>query len=473
MKTTSYLRPLGVYGYDAVEPVILAALLTADPLLLIGLHGTGKTFLLNSLSEALGLEHRHYNASLIAFDDLVGFPFPDQDGTSIRYLPTPATVWSAESILIDEINRCRPEHQNRLFSLIQERRVQGLSLERLRYRWAAMNPPGLEHGYHGTEPLDPALADRFAFIVQVADWPELNEHDQRSIADPRGDGLVSTDGGRLRSHLAAAQERFTAALAEPPSLALDYACAAATALQDAGLRLSPRRVRQLARNLIAITLVSARPTEALYRLALENSVPQVASGETPPHESIAAAHRLAWDAVALTGRERWLHEFAQTRDLAEKVRRLLRDCPDPDTGNVAVAQFLASEAPARRLALVLALTPRLLAISTAPVGADGLQDLSAALAKILHQNGVVGFAGKPPSADSPHYPGNLRSTWVGTLQGYDQVTTMLDRLPVPQRATAAQYIDAVIQEVQHVPPDATELVHECLRLISLVETEHR
>ena len=53
------------------RPVILAALTSGDPILLIGRSGTGKTFLLNSISEALGLEHRHYNASLISFDDLV------------------------------------------------------------------------------------------------------------------------------------------------------------------------------------------------------------------------------------------------------------------------------------------------------------------------------------------------------------------------------------------------------------------
>ena len=135
-----WLRTLGVYGYDAVEDVVLASLVTGDPLLLIGKAGTGKTFLLNSLSEALGLEHRHYNASLIAFDDLVGFPFPSNDGTQIRYIETPATIWQAESVLIDELSRCKPEHQNRLFSLVHERRIQGLDLPRLRYRWSAMNP---------------------------------------------------------------------------------------------------------------------------------------------------------------------------------------------------------------------------------------------------------------------------------------------------------------------------------------------
>jgi len=70
------LRTLGIYGFDDLEPVIWAALTSGDPLLLIGNAGTGKTYLLNSLAEALALEHRHYNASLISFDDLVGTTGP-------------------------------------------------------------------------------------------------------------------------------------------------------------------------------------------------------------------------------------------------------------------------------------------------------------------------------------------------------------------------------------------------------------
>ena len=119
------LPSIGVFGFDRLEPVILAALVTEDPLLLIGRSGTGKTFLLNSLSEVLGVEHRHYNASLISFDDLVGFPYPEQESGTVRFLETPATVWQAESVLIDEISRCKPEHQNRLLALVHERRVRG------------------------------------------------------------------------------------------------------------------------------------------------------------------------------------------------------------------------------------------------------------------------------------------------------------------------------------------------------------
>ena len=112
------LRKLGVYGFDHLELVILASLVSEDPLLLIGKAGTGKTYLLNSISESLNLEHRHYNASFLSFDDLVGFPYPDSDGKEITFLKTPATIWNAESVLIDELSRCKPEVQNKFFSII-------------------------------------------------------------------------------------------------------------------------------------------------------------------------------------------------------------------------------------------------------------------------------------------------------------------------------------------------------------------
>jgi len=182
------LETLGFYGYRSIEPVILASLVTRDPLLLVGRAGTGKTFLLNRLSQALGLEHRHYNASLVSFDDLVGFPFPNEEKSEIEYLQTPATVWNAESILVDEINRCRPEHQNRLFSLIHERRLQGIQIETLVHRWAAMNPCNDDSdatnsvNYAGALPLDQALADRFNWVVDVPDWDQLSEREQAAVA---------------------------------------------------------------------------------------------------------------------------------------------------------------------------------------------------------------------------------------------------------------------------------------------------
>src|SRR6476646_7601948 len=216
VQSRGHLAALGAYGFEAQEPLILAALATGDPILLIGRSGTGKTFLLNSISEVLGLEHRHYNASLISFDDLVGFPYPDEAKASVRFLETPATVWGAESVLIDEISRCKPEHQNRLFSLVHERKIQGLPLTRLRYRWAAMNACTTDQSsgeeYLGAEPLDAALADRFAVILDVGEWEALTDADRRRVANPAGEGKAADDGGGLRTELAQWQAAFAAQL---------------------------------------------------------------------------------------------------------------------------------------------------------------------------------------------------------------------------------------------------------------------
>ncbi len=183
-------RPLGLEGWTALEPVLLAALASEEPLLLIGPHGSAKSFLLERLAQALDLEYRFYNASLINYDDLVGIPIPSEDRKSLHYIGTPSAVWDAEVVFIDEINRTRPELQNKLFPIIHERRVQGVRLEKLRYRWSAMNPPPTAEGaddeidtYLGAEPLDPALADRFSLIIEVPGWTDLTEEERRRLED--------------------------------------------------------------------------------------------------------------------------------------------------------------------------------------------------------------------------------------------------------------------------------------------------
>src|ERR1700692_5073032 len=86
-------RPLGLLGWETLEPVLMGALTTGDPLLLIGKHGTGKSFLLERLAQALGLVYRFYNASLINYDDLVGIPGPDETRSSLPYSAQTTRIW--------------------------------------------------------------------------------------------------------------------------------------------------------------------------------------------------------------------------------------------------------------------------------------------------------------------------------------------------------------------------------------------
>ena len=107
-------RPLGLEGWSAIEPALLASLASEEPLLLLGPHGTAKSFLLERLARALGLEYRFYNASLINYDDLVGIPVPDKNRKNLEYLSTPSAIWPAEVVFFDEINRTRPDAVNLL-----------------------------------------------------------------------------------------------------------------------------------------------------------------------------------------------------------------------------------------------------------------------------------------------------------------------------------------------------------------------
>lgn len=303
----SPLRALGIVGYDQVEPVVLAALATETPLLLIGPHGTAKSLLLARLAQALGLAWRHYNASLVNYDDLIGYPVPGADG-SLQFVQTPASIWDAEVVFVDELSRARPDMLNRLFPIIHERVVQGMPLPRLRHRWAAMNPPASDRddtdGYLGSEPLDPALADRFGFVLNVPAWGGLSSADQDAV-------ITSADTPPTPEARAAVIVAIDAIRREIP-IVLEYAGPAITeAVREIvrhagtlGLALSGRRAAMLYRNIAAVHaarlvhLPSADLVDSSW-IAISNSIPQRAQGTSFDATRLLAAHGSVWKTVRL------------------------------------------------------------------------------------------------------------------------------------------------------------------------------
>ena len=268
-------EPLGLYGWTKAEPVILAALLSEEPLLLVGPHGCAKSFVLERLAESLGMAFRLYNASLINYDDLVGVPLPDASRTKLEYLASPESIWDAQVVFIDEISRTRPELQNKLFPIIYDRRVQGRPLKRLVYRWAAMNPPPTEEElesddalYLGSEPLDAALADRFPFIVPVPDWDALSEDDRRRV-------LTDQFAGRhefpvdISALVAEAKARYAAIVPELSRSLAPFVSILADKLRFARFDVSTRRATMMLRAIIAVH--AAR--EVLARHAGEGEAP--------------------------------------------------------------------------------------------------------------------------------------------------------------------------------------------------------
>ena len=321
---------------------------------------------LTRLAEAMGLSHRHYNASILNFDDLIGFPVP-QDGRLI-YLQTPATIWDAESVLVDEISRCRPELQNKLFPIVHERIVQGIPLTRLRHRWAAMNPPPAADGrqsgpeYAGAEPLDVALADRFAFIVPVPSLDDLGPVDQLSLLTGQ------PCGGDAGSRLLALVEDVRAVLpglsAELLSTAAKYVQAAAGKLTAAEHPLSARRAVQLRRNILstsAVLEVLERERPSGSRTSLEDTFRDAGYGTTPSDTFVpdpeALDVRLDLCLGPLDDEERAVREVSDDQAIAvghavEGARAGYRPLEQALANDLAAAlQLLRRDQPSLRLGL--------------------------------------------------------------------------------------------------------------------------
>ena len=297
--------------------VILAAVISGDPLLLIGRHGTAKSFLLQRICEALGLDWRHYNASLLNYDDLVGYPLPDDNG-ELQFIETPASIWGTDAVFLDEISRCRIDLQNKLFPIIHERKVQGIELTNLVHRWAAMNPPpdpdsddlgsiSMGSGYDGSQPLDMALADRFAFVVTVPDWSEFSANQRERLLIESQRPVPADVSARLRSVVDAGQSMLPGILetcGQQLAAYVESVCQLLARTKSGGFELSGRRGVMLLRNIAAVhaahCLCEVKPMlsdSAL--LALLHSIPDPARGKSLSRVAIRAAHKSAWDLATL------------------------------------------------------------------------------------------------------------------------------------------------------------------------------
>ena len=301
----SILNEIGIVGCESIEPLIIAALVTEDPLLLIGPHGTGKSFLLNQISKTLGIEWRHYNASILNFDDLIGFPVPDQDG-SLKYIKTENSIWGAHSVFFDEISRCRPDIQNKMFPIVHERRVQGIELKDLRYRWAAMNPPmtdDTEDDYLGSEPLDLAFADRFAFVIEMPSWGGFSD-DQKMSVIQMDSNSIQQSSDTLATIIEATRELIGGYQESHGDRIGEYVLRTSNLLQEAGITLSPRRTNMLFRSIIAVYATSLPlnldiELNDLTYLVLKNSIPTRCTGVQVKDLTLYTAHSTAWKLINL------------------------------------------------------------------------------------------------------------------------------------------------------------------------------
>lgn len=414
-KPKELLNELGIFGFNHLEPVILASLITEDPLLLIGRSGTGKTLLLNKLAEILDLNHKHYNASYVSFDDLIGYPVPDEKKEGIHFLHTPVTIWGAQSVLIDEISRCKPEVQNKFFSIIQEKRIQGIALKDLCYRWAAMNPVGSLHvsdedNYEGSMALDAALADRFAFIVEVPDWGHLTQENQEAILISGGKTILDPERKMgFQENLLKMKKLFNEKMVEAPREILQYCRIVTTLLNQEHIRISPRRAAMMVRNLVALSVVAwdgkltydSEERSELYKTGLRWSLPQRALKSRLNEPLLLSVHTEAMKAVLDTDPSQiWLTEFHLCKSASGKIGMILNGQANREVKSIAAIQLLGSENESMKAIFSFAFHPYvfendlLTGEASAAIGKEAK--------KVFDINGELKWRENPVQRDSKH-----------------------------------------------------------------------
>lgn len=173
-----------IIGQDEVVEQVLLSVFSGGHALLIGVPGLAKTLLVNTVSQALGLQFKRiqFTPDLMP-SDILGSEILDENRT-FKFIKGP--IFS-NIVLADEINRTPPKTQAALLEAMQERSVtvagHNYKLDLPYFVLATQNPIEQE----GTYPLPEAQLDRFMFAINL-DYPTFEEEVQVVKATTAGAG---------------------------------------------------------------------------------------------------------------------------------------------------------------------------------------------------------------------------------------------------------------------------------------------
>ena len=162
-----------IVGYDHLLTDTLIAIFSGGHVLLEGVPGLGKTYLVRVLSQVVGLEPGRVQCTPDLMPaDILGTHIVNEDSHGRRVLHFERGPVFRNILLVDEINRATPKTQAALLEVMQEHAVTaGGERHRLPEPFfviATQNPMEME----GTYPLPEAQLDRFMFKIKVP-FPNL------------------------------------------------------------------------------------------------------------------------------------------------------------------------------------------------------------------------------------------------------------------------------------------------------------
>jgi MoxR-like ATPase len=208
-----------VVGMQDVLRLTLGAIFAGGHVLLEGAPGLGKTLLVKSIAQAMGLSfHRIQFTSDLMPSDITGTQVLNENEDGKReFVFKPGPVFS-NIVLADEVNRSGPKTQSALLEAMEEKQVSILGtthkLPAPFFVLATQNPIELE----GTYPLPEAQLDRFIFkiIVQPPSASELKEILSRTTGTQTPAPNPAFDAARSAQTILAMRELVRKVVIAPP-----------------------------------------------------------------------------------------------------------------------------------------------------------------------------------------------------------------------------------------------------------------
>src|SRR5215475_10942967 len=157
-----------IVGQDQIVESVLLALVAGGHVLIEGAPGLGKTLLVRTLGEAIGLRFARvqFTPDLMPAD-IVGTNIVVEDERGERVFRFQKGPVFTNLLLADEVNRATPKTQSALLEAMQERQVtvggDTHHLEGVFFVMATQNPLEME----GTYPLPEAQLDRFLLKLLI------------------------------------------------------------------------------------------------------------------------------------------------------------------------------------------------------------------------------------------------------------------------------------------------------------------
>jgi len=174
-----------IIGQDEIVKNTLLSIFSGGHCLLVGVPGLAKTLLVNTISNALGLNYKRiqFTPDLMP-SDIIGAEILN-DKREFKFIKGPLF---ANIVLADEINRTPPKTQSALLEAMQEKSITAAGtqykLDEPFFVLATQNPIEQE----GTYPLPEAQLDRFMFNIWLG-YPNF-EDEIRIVSETTTDQKV-------------------------------------------------------------------------------------------------------------------------------------------------------------------------------------------------------------------------------------------------------------------------------------------